>query len=165
MPGDIYLGFFNAVILKGLPFCIFFSKLSVKCKTSKISPKCYVTRLLAKRFNKYVTKLCQWFYKLVSRVEPEQLVILDSTLTWTWLCVCISINLTTAIWKIPKYINTINTVCYLEMFNTLMIKWASFYYKQWRCFASCHWNSNFISIQSVKEWEQIWNNLRLAEVQ
>ena len=35
-----------------------FSTLSVKYKTSEISPKCYVTRSLSQHFNVNITTLC-----------------------------------------------------------------------------------------------------------
>ena len=36
-----------------------FSTLSVKYKTSEISPKCYVTKSLTQRFNVNITTLCR----------------------------------------------------------------------------------------------------------
>ena len=51
----------------------------IKQKASKISPKCYVTELSTQLFNINVTMLCQRFPKLVSRVEPRQLVVFNST--------------------------------------------------------------------------------------
>ena len=80
-----------------------FSTLSVKYKTSEISPKCYVTKSLTQRFNVNITTLCQWLCKLVVRVEPARLVIFHSTLTCQENGRMFIINLTTVIWKITKH--------------------------------------------------------------
>ena len=125
--GGRYLSwFFNAVILKGLSFCIFFQHCQLNTKLQKSHPNA-VIESLAKLFNVNVTTLCwRCVDELVSRVEPEHLVVFDNTLLWKWVCVYFN-QFDNCDMKDSK-INTINTTCYLEMFNTLLIKWAGVYY-------------------------------------
>ena len=120
-----------------------FCTLSVKCKPSKISPKC------CHKIG-HITFQHKCNNKLVFRKEPGQLVLCDSTLTcqenrFVWM----SANLTTGYERIRKHINASNSTWYLDMFRTL-IKWAGFYYNKWKYFAFLYCKSNFKSMRSWK---------------
>ena len=58
-----------------------FSVLPVKFNTSKISNKCHVRKVVHITCRRKRTTLCQWFHKLLPRVEPRPLVFYDTALT------------------------------------------------------------------------------------
>ena len=82
MPGVISPWLFKHVHFERPLILDIFCALSVKYRTSEISPKCYVAKSLTQRFYvNYVniTMLCRSLYKLVARVAG-QLIVFDSTL-------------------------------------------------------------------------------------
>ena len=125
-----------------------FSVLPVKFKTSKISNKCHVRKVVHITCRRKRTTV-----SMISQIIAQSRTKTASIL-WYHFNIKMSFNqVNNSYERIMKHVNMSNSICYLETFK-ILIKWAGFYYKEWKYFAFFYSMSYFLIMRprkSVKE--------------